>query len=310
MDVAFEAEDAMAKYLGKTVLAIDLPKREYILTKNRFSRNFLKLFGAFSPNLFFGCGKNVFLYLMWCDSRVYPLMRHPGIRKTIYIFDSWEPAWSSIEDEMMRWKNVNAVYFSSSQIVNYLRNKVPYPVRWCPQATAISAAENHPVLEVLERPLVLNIGRPNKILSQFFVKFCSDTGMKYISQDSLEGIIFQSRQDFINTLLRSAIVIVHPRNIDYPEVTGCVSMLTSRYFEAYHSGGVVCGFKPSTGEFEKVLGDLPFVEYSNPTDFKAQLLEAMQKKDIWLEARSRIQKEHSWEVRAKFMLDERDYFDS
>lgn len=308
MDVAFEAEDAMSSHKGVCCMSPDFTVRDYWLKRNRIARNLTRFCPHWSPDIFIGCGYNLFFFLMWCDKRVFATMRNPRKRKWVYIFDSWEPHWESIKHEMMQWRNIGAVYFSSSQTADYFRSLMTFPIRWCPQATTFSATVDADVFDLaddqLQRSVVLNIGRSNAILSAFFEKFCTRHGMEYIYQKDPEQILFPNRNSFYRILKRSRIVVVHPRNIDSPEVTGCVSMLTARYFEAYHSGSVVCGFKPSSGEFERVMDGLPFVEYHDPVQFESDLLQALNQPEIWHAAREKIRSEHSWIKRTGDILRE------
>lgn len=237
---------------------------------------------------------------MGCDFSVWDIMTNPRRRKWVYFFDSWEPDWKTIEDYIKDWRNVGAVFFSSSQTVDHFKERFDFPVIWCPQAGDAKEFENYIPLE--ERPnQIINIGRPNCRLNDFFSSFAERKKFRYFSQKSNLDIIFYHRVDFLNALLTSKIIIVHPRNIDSPEVTGRVSLLTARYFEAYQAGAIVCGFKPNSGEFEKVFGEYPFVEFSNERQFEEQLLEQLRHPGVWLEARNKALMEQCWDERVKMI---------
>ena len=60
--------------------------------------------------------------------------------------------------------------------------------------------------------------------------------------------------------------------------------------------------KPSSGEFERVLGGLPFIEYSEPERFEWDLLEALKRDEIWEYARSKVLDAHTWQTRTKRIL--------
>ena len=49
--------------------------------------------------------------------------------------------------------------------------------------------------------------------------------MRYLCQIEDERVLFSDRKDFLGALEQSQIVVVHPRNVDSPEITGSVSML-------------------------------------------------------------------------------------
>jgi hypothetical protein len=84
-------------------------------------------------------------------------------------------------------------------------------------------------------------------------------------------------------------------------------MLTARYFEAYLSGAVVCGIKPSSGEFDAVLHGLPFVEYRDAASFAEELKQALANRSPWIAARNEILRRHTWTNRAQVFLGMRDF---
>ena len=226
-----------------------------------------------------------------------PLLQDADRRKWLYLFDTWEPDWADIEKRLATAQNLHTVYMSSSQAVDHFKGRLDCNVHWLPQA-ATSNEFHHSARDwSLKTNTILNIGRSNQVLDQFFDRFAAKHGWEYIKPEIRGGVRFASRNDFLQTLYRSKIVVVHPRNLEYPEATGCVSMLTARYFEAYQSAGVVCGFKPHSGEFEQVLGDFPFVEFGDPQLFEQSLLAAVREPAPWLAAEQQCRAEHTWEQR-------------
>ncbi len=301
MRVAWSAEEALARAIDARLMVPDLPKRSYYFRRNRIARMLRRSWPNFGRDLLlFDCRRDVMLFLMWCDFAVGDVLANPRRRKWVYLFDTWEPQWAQIGKYMKEWRNIGGVMFSSSQAAEHFREIMPFPVFWCPQAADAREFEI-PAPPAKRARSIVNIGRPNRALDDFFIRFAERHGFRYVSQRTPLGTIFKYRADFVRELLGSSIVVVHPRNIDSPEVTGKVSMLTARYFEAYQSGAVVCGFKPNSGEFEKVLGDYPFVEFTGEKAFQEELLEQLKNPRVWAEARNRALKEHSWDARASMM---------
>ena len=83
-------------------------------------------------------------------------------------------------------------------------------------------------------------------------------------------------------------------------------MLTARYFEAFQSGAVVCGFRPESREFEAVLDGFPFVDFTSPGAFERNLLRCMRSPGDWRQASIEIQENHTWEKRLQRIVD--DYY--
>jgi hypothetical protein len=297
MPVAWAAEDALAAAFGVRVYAPDLKRRRYLFRDNRIARNLARAWPSLPKRVFGPLGSPVFLFLMGLREDLMPLLQDADRRKSIYLFDTWEPEWSGIERQLATARNLQTVYMSSSQAVDFFKDRLDCEVCWLPQA-ATSNEFHHSARDwTLKTNTILNIGRSNRVLDQFFEHFAAKHGWEYIKPEIRGGVRFESRNEFLQTLYRSKIVVVHPRNLEYPEATGCVSMLTARYFEAYQSAGVVCGFKPNSGEFEQVLGDFPFVEFGDPQQFEEELLAATHDAAPWLAAEQQCKVAHTWEQR-------------
>lgn len=303
MKVVKDAERALVRKAKARLKTPNIPKRMYWLRQNRVMRNIRRAAKTYNPNLFYDTAQNLFFFLMWCDKTVFEVMREPKKRKWAYIFDAWEQQWPHMEAEMKQWKNIGTVYFASSEAAEYFNSRLSFPVKWCAQAADcnefVLAEES---VGHKKRQIVLNIGRPNKVLINFFEVFCEKYDFQHICQDTTEGILFPSRKDFARTLVQSQIVVVHPRNLETPEITGQVSMLTARYFEAYNSGGVVCGFKPTSGEFDLVIQNYPFVEYKDDKSFENELLAALKNPEVWQKSKKMVRLEHTWDARAQDMI--------
>lgn len=311
MDVAHEAEQAFALAANARVVKPDVHRRAYWLQRNRIARYWTLLKPNRVPDPFLGVGRNLLFFLMWFDKRIFPTLRNSRRKTWLYVFDCWEPHWDELVNEMNSWRNMGAIFFASSQAATYFETKVSFPVRWCPQATtpietiySNAGSRKASQSDSEKRKTVMNIGRPNTVLTKFFRDFCNRHDMHFISQEAMEQPLFDSRAKFFDAILESDIVVVHPRNMEQPQITGRVSMLTARYLEAYQSGGVVCGFKPTSGEFEKVLGDLPFVEYENDRQFEDELIDALDCPEKWLVARDNVERYHTWRSRASYVLAE------
>ncbi len=242
-----------------------------------------------------GLARNVFVCAMWLDKQYRYLLQDARRRKWVYLFDTWEPHWDYIEGEARCWRNVAEVYFSSLQTAEYMRGRLDIPVSWLPQASGIAATQCW--RQQAKEPIVYNIGRPNSVLEAFFRDWCARRGFRYVTQGPVDAALLSSREAFEALLGRARVVVVHPRNIDSPEVTGSVSMITARFYEAYRCGAVVCGFKPSSGEFERVFAGYPFVEYRSPVQFSEALEEALADERPWQHAREHALMNHNWTAR-------------
>ena len=279
--------------------------RSYILWRNRLSRTIRKRFPDFFSNILPEITGDSVLFLMGIDLALNGFLSSNRSKKWIYLFDTPESAWDFLERKFNTWNNIGCLYLSSSQATDHFQRKLHFPVRWLPQA---STYKYYPLMEKFRtfgpNKIILNIGRPNKKLDEFFRYFSRKHGFNFVSQGSLEGILFPCREEFLSVLNNSAIIVVHPRNIDQPDEMGCVSMVTARYYEAYQSGAVVCGYRTTSGEFEKIFPSYPFVEMQSWDTFEKELIYETSQKDKWLESARLARIHHGWDVRVRQIMND------
>lgn len=303
LEVSNEAEEALQRVTSERLIIPSFKNRSYFFRRNRISRNIIKIFPGFGRNLLPEISGNSVLFLMYVDWNLDGFLSSNRSRKWIYLFDSWEPQWSDLEKRFGAWRNVGCLYLSSSQAVEHFQSRVEFPVKWLPQASTYEYVPLDGIyIEDEQKRIILNIGRPNISLDNFFLNFSKKYDFQYFSQSSMEGILFKNRKEFLSMLNNAAIVVVHPRNIDHSDLTGNVSMVTARYFEAYQSGAVVCGFKPSGIEFKKVFDGYPFLEMHSHDDFERDLLEELEQTEKWRIVAEQAREQHNWDVRAREII--------
>jgi hypothetical protein len=249
--------------------------------------------------MFFGLRNDLFLFMMVLRKQFMPLLEDSSRKKRIYLFDTWEPGWYELERSLNRAKGVQAVFMSSLQAATHFQGRFSFPVSWLPQAANRKEFNSTNGDWRNKKNIILNIGRTNKLLNAFFEMFATKHGYEYIRPHIYGEVNFERREDLLRVLYQSKIVVVHPHNLDSPEITGCVSTLTARYFEAYQSSAVVCGFKPSSNEFDQVLSGMPFVVFDEPESFEIALLDALKHPSKWIEAGLKCQASHTWEERLR-----------
>lgn len=297
MPVAWGAEDALARLSGFQIAPIrdQTPGAGSVSTLNRF-RPVLGRLSRLSRD------KDAFIFAMGLDKSTRFLLQDSSIRKWLYIFDTWEPQWERLANELRAAKQLKGVYLSSSQTALYLQERLDCPVAWVPQAARLDEFSLDSLGWSNKSNIVLNIGRVNQTLDSFFLRFSEKHDFEYIRERIPGQVCFASRSDFLDAIRKAKIVVVHPRDMEYPDVTGCVSMLTARYFESYQSSSVVCGYKPRSGEFETVMQGFPFIEHADDSQFERELIEALSAPYVWGGARERCLESHTWDRRLELIL--------
>jgi len=299
MPVAWAAEDAFSRVTGAK---IDTSWPFFFNLhngSNQFTRRIIQFLTipSYCRSKLFRSTQDVFMFLMDFPKKLIPLFCNPSLRISLYLFDVWEPGWNRLEEFLSAASGIQRVFMSSYQAAEHFRDRLRIEVKWVPQAA--NSSEFSFVAKEWKRKknIIINMGRKNRVLDDFLVEFSRKYNFDYIRGRYPGEVRFKFRKDFLNALYSARVVVVHPQNLDQPEKTGCVSMLTARYFEAYQSGGVVCGFKPHSGEFEKVLGGFPFVEYTNSCQFESDLLSAIASPEPWIAAVDLCREFHTWERR-------------
>ena len=303
MPVAWAAEEAFANATGAKIVTDWTPGPSQNGRFHALVRRLQRVVGVSTSQhgVTTRASRDVILFLMGLSKDVLPVLQDVSWRKWLYLFDTWEPGWQLTEDILQKAMSVQCVYMSSSQSVEHFRGRLQCDVQWLPQA-AISTEFSPKALDWgKKRKTILNIGRTNRVLDDFFVGFSQKHGFKYLRDEYPGQMLFKTRAAFLSALYEAQIVVVHPRNFEYPELTGRVSMLTARNFEAYQSGGVVCGFKPDSGEFERVLDGFPFVEFGCAEQFEVELLSAVRDSSCWRTATEECMRRHTWECRVSKM---------
>jgi hypothetical protein len=299
MPVAWAAEDAFAKVTGATIVSGWATSSS---DQGRFQRLLRRLQSALTVSRFEvavpSSSQDVMLFLMGLSKAVLPILRDPSYRKWLYLFDTWEPGWQLTEDILRSAESLQCVFMSSSQSVEHFRGRLKCDVQWLPQAAISTEFSPPPIVWSKKRKTILNIGRTNRVLNEFFIQFSQKHGFEYLRDRFPAEARFKTRASFLDALHSAMIVCVHPRDLDHSSETGCVSMLTARNFEAYQSGGVVCGFKPGSGEFDRVFPGLPFIEFHNAGQFESQLLSALTRPEPWISTINTIRQNHTWESRS------------
>jgi hypothetical protein len=304
MPVAWGAEEAFARLTGARIVTGWVPSRR---RRSKLGRLMARVRDVIGASCFRGIVSekskgDVVLFLMGLSKDVLPLLNDSSRRKWLYLFDTWEPGWQVTEDVLRGATSLQCVYMPSSQSVEHFRGRLQCDVQWLPQAGIGSEFSVKGLGWGQKTKTILNIGRTNHVLDEFFLRFSQKHGFRYLRDEYPGQVLFKTRDAFLSALDQSQIIVVHPRNLEYPEVTGRVSMLTARNFEAYQSAGVVCGFKPDSGEFERVFDGFPFVEYS--ASFESDLLAAVQQPQVWADASRRCLREHTWDCRLGAMAAE------
>ena len=227
-----------------------------------------------------------------------PILRDEKVNKIVYLFDVWEPEFSSFYKEMEHWENISIVYFAYKQANEYFENQFEFRTKWAPQAVDIN--EFYEFRNIKKERIIVQVGRKDDELHPFFLKFSKKYNMDYIYEKVKGEVIAPQRRDYIKLISKASIFVISPQNFSFPERTGSVSPVTAKYYEGYASSALVVGKKTSSDEFDLLFPGYSFVEYkNNEVQFEQEILSMLGEKfDVF----ERIEKEHTWDKRVEMFL--------
>lgn len=230
-----------------------------------------------------------------------PILGDSKPAKIVYIFDVWEPQFNCWYEEMKHWKNVHIVYFAFKQSNEYFRNKFQFGTEWMPQA--IDIKKFYEFRNIKKARLIVQVGRKDKDLHTFFLRFAQKYSMDYIYEKEKGEVIAPQRRDYIKLISKASIFVISPQNFDYQKKTGSVSTVTAKYYEGYASSSLVVGKKTSSDEFDLLFKGYPFVEYKkDEAQFEQEILSMLEEKVDVFEL---IERDHTWNKRVEMFMVEK-----
>ena len=238
-------------------------------------------------------GKDYFAVMMEIDSaRTAPWFMRAG-RKSVYLFDAWPARHGDIRYFVETW-GIQYAFVSSSQAaerLSELSDRCTFI--WVPEGIDSSRYQHR---SFLEKDIdVLQLGRRDDAHHALIAPALDRAGRAYLYEKEKGGIIFPTREGFVDGLSRSRISICVPSSVTHPARAGDIETMTVRYLQSIMSKCLVVGRAPA--EMIELFGYDPVVEV-DMSDPAGQILDILSRYEDYLPLIERnfdvVTREHTW----------------
>ena len=256
--------------------------------------------------------KNWYLYI--CMS-LNDLENHLSILKAvsqktnhllIYCFDTWESEYTYWEDAFKKIKPY-CVFFAYKESHLYFKEK-GIRTGFVPQSMDEQFFFPH---NVSKERLFMQMGRKNTKIHDMIIGYLErhnilDTDDNYVYERHLANIIYPDTMDLAENISRTRFFVCAPQSLENSKLTGKISDVTARFYEAMACKAIIIGFKPDT--YDELFPSDSMIEL-NPdgSDFDEKIDELINNVEEYDEKVNvnyqYLQEKHRWKNRLDSMLE-------
>lgn len=163
----------------------------------------------------------------------------------IYCFDVWETMYKKYS-EILKIIKPKMIFFAYKEA--YLHFKKQYMSFFVPQS--MDETFFYP-RHIKKRRLFIQIGRKNEKIHNLIIKYLNKNNIKlddtsYIYEKEKGKILFPSTDDLAVEIAASKYFVAAPQSCENSLLTGRVSDVTARFYEAMACKTLIIGYKPDT----------------------------------------------------------------
>ncbi len=217
-------------------------------------------------------------------------------RKTAYLFDAWPQNHEKIR-QFADACEIEHLFFSSSQGAAALGRLVrSTKCHWVPEGITPG---DYFLAFAPERDIdVLQLGRRFEKYHQLIAPEMEKRGKNYLSENIAGTVVFPTRLDYVEGLLRTKISICAPLSVSHPERAGGIETMTVRYLQSMLSKCLIVGHAPT--EMVQLFGYNPLIEidYNNAAGQLLDLLDHLEDYQALIEKNYQVVRQHhTWASR-------------
>ena len=181
-----------------------------------------------------------------------------GKNVAIYCFDTWETQYQ-IWDDLFSFINPTVLFLAYKQSCIYFSKRYQNVV-WLPQSMDTSFFRDYG--EGKTR-LFMQMGRRNERIHEMILEYLKtnrieDIEKNYIYEKTKGDIIFPKTEELAKEINKTKYFVCAPQLLENSRLTGNVSDVTARYYEALASKSMIIGYKPST--FDELFPDIIIID--------------------------------------------------
>jgi len=216
--------------------------------------------------------------------------------KSIYLFDAWPQNHEKIR-QFSDACELDHLFISSSQGAAALGLLVKSAkCHWVPEG--ITPGDYYLAFQPERDIDVLQLGRRYDKYHLMIAPELEKRGKKYLYEKQPGTVVFPTRLDYVEGLMRTKISICAPMSVTNPDRAGGIETMTVRYLQSMLSRCLIVGHAPA--EMIQLFGYNPLIEidYSDPAGQLLGLLDRMKDHEELIEKNYRaVRANHTWNSR-------------
>lgn len=157
----------------------------------------------------------------------------------------------------------------------------------------------------------MQMGRKNECIHKMINEYMEEEGIEntednYIYERKKGDIIYQDINELVENICKTYFFVCAPQKLENSGLTGKVSDVTARFYEAMACKSLIIGFKPDT--FDKLFPSDSMIEMKiDGSDFKEKINYYLTNPDKYNEIVERnyeyVMKMHRWENRLERIIE-------
>jgi len=217
-------------------------------------------------------------------------------RKSVYLFDAWPHNHEKIR-QFADACELEHLFISSSQGAAAMAKLVKTAqCHWIPEG--ITPGDYFLAFEPERDIDVLQLGRRYNKYHRMIAPELEKRGKKYLYEKQPGTVVFPTRLDYVEGLMRTKISICAPMAVTNPANAGGIETMTVRYLQSMLSRCLIIGHAPA--EMIQLFGYNPLIEidYSDPSGQLLGLLDRLKDYEELIEKNYHaVREHHTWKSR-------------
>ena len=224
----------------------------------------------------------------------------------IYCFDTWEKNYNQWMN-LFEYINPYAIFFAYKNTADFFSQKRSR-IYFLPQS--MDTKYFFPHEEVSKDRLFMQMGRKNNTIHHMTLEYIhghklKDNEQNYVYEREPGKVIYPKTSDLSKNISKSIFFVCAPQKCENEQLTGAISDVTARFYEAMACKTLIIGFKPDT--YDELFPRDSMVEL-NPdgSDFEEKISYFLKNPDKYNELVEKnfqyVMKEHTWARRLEKIL--------
>lgn len=223
-------------------------------------------------------------------------------RLILYVFDCWEPKWMEFQ-AILKEINPKAICFAYDKAVKHFSQW--FENCWLmPQSMNLKYYHEY---NLSKRRLFMQMGRKTECIHEMIINYLVKNkvpinDLNYVYEKQKGTVIFPDTATLAKEIASSYFFVCVPQNIENSKLTGNISEVTARYYEAMACKTMIIGIKP-TDSFDKLFPYSNAMCEVNGETFEKTVTYYLENEDEYniITARNYdyVMKNHRWKNRLK-----------